>query len=76
MVDEVVIRGTEDNKALVIYEDGDILYICKAAIGAARNDPVWQIKKFDGSAITWAGGNDHYDSLATDLVTVKTLDYF
>ena len=76
MVDEVVIRAIEDNKALVIYEDGDILYICKAVISAARNDPVWQIKKFDGVAITWADGNDHYDNLATDLVTVKTLDYF
>ena len=38
---------SEDNKALVLYEDGDILYVCKALIGSPLASAVWQIKKID-----------------------------
>lgn len=62
--------------AQIIYEDGAVLYICKAAIGAVASDPVWQVQKVDttsGVIITWADGDDDFDNLATDLNTVKTI---
>lgn len=63
----------EDNKALIVYEDGTTLYVCKAAMGAAASDDVWQIKKIDtesGVVVTWCDGNEKYDNTATDLSTV------
>jgi len=66
---------TEDNKALAIYQSSNILYMCKASIGSARNSAVWQIRKIDGMDITWADGNDNYDNLATDLPTVAGFPY-
>jgi hypothetical protein len=61
--------------AQVAYEDGDILYVCKAATGSLVNSPVWQVKKVDGFFIQWADGNNNFDNLATDLITVKNLDF-
>ena len=62
---------SEDNKDLIVYEDGDILYVCRGAIGSIKSDAVWQIKKVDGMNITWAHGNANYDNQATDLATVE-----
>lgn len=68
----------EDNQAQVIYESGDVLYVCKAVIGTALSAPCWQIKKINaasGVVIEWADGNATYDNKATDLETVSHLDY-
>jgi hypothetical protein len=69
-----------DNKAVVVYESGDILYVCKATIGSALGDAVWQIKKVDTSSddvviITWCDGDDYFDNLATNLEVVAALSY-
>ena len=66
---------TSDNQAQIVYEDGDILYVCKALIGSVKTDPVWRIKKVDGMDIEWCDGNALYDNVATDLATVADLDY-
>lgn len=69
---------TEDNKAVVLYENGDVLYVCKAAIGSSLSSAVWQIKKVDASSgvvVTWCGGNANYDNSATDLTTVAAYSY-
>lgn len=61
----------EDNKGLVIYEDGDIIYVCRATIGSAKNSAAWQIKKVDSTGVAWAHDNANYDNQATDLATVQ-----
>jgi hypothetical protein len=71
------IFGTEsDLSALIIYEDGSVLYVCKAVIGSGASDPLWQVQKIDatsGVVIKWADGNANYDNLATNLNTVKNI---
>jgi len=62
----------------VIYEDGDVLYVCKATPGSALSDPVWQIIKLDmttGLIGKYADGNANFDNVATDLATVAALSY-
>ena len=78
----VPVSGTvavsEDNDALVLYEDGTDLYVCKAPVGTAVASAVWQIKKIatsSGVVITWAGGNANYDQAATSLAIVKAYSY-
>jgi hypothetical protein len=68
----------EDNEALVVYESGTTLYVCKAAIGTAKTAAAWQIRKIDTSAgvITqWCDGNEKYDNVATSLAVVALLSY-
>ena len=75
---EVKVTEIQDGASAVVYESGDILYICKAKTGALKTLPVWQIKKVDmasGVITTWCDGDDLYDNLATDLATVEDLDY-
>ena len=70
-------RGSTDNMALIVYES-TYLYICKAALGAALDSPVWQIKRIDVTGdiqVVWADGNDNFDNVATDLATVELLSY-
>lgn len=69
---------SEDNKAQVVYEDGTVLYICKAAIGSALASSVWQIQKVetaDPITTQWCDSNSNYDNVATNLVVVKGLTY-
>jgi hypothetical protein len=69
---------TQDGEALVMYQSGTTLYVCKAHAGAASSAPVWQIQKVDtasGVVIQWCNGNDKYTNTATDLATVQGHDY-
>jgi len=69
---------SEPLKAQVVYEDGDVLYICRAPIGSNLSDAVWQIKKVntaDPITTTWADGNSDFDNTATDLATVRGHSY-
>lgn len=69
------IAGTE---ALVLYESGNILYVCKAQMGSLKDSPVWQIRKIDtsvGVIIQWCDSDSKYDNVATDLATVAGLTY-
>ena len=65
--------------ATAIYEDGDSLYICKAAIGSALDAEVWQIQLLDSGAVPnqllWCDGNSNFDNTATDLATVRSHSY-
>jgi len=65
--------------AMAIYEDDDIMYICKANIGTPLDDPKWQIKMFDSGStpnqILWCDGDSLFDNTATDLATVKGHSY-
>lgn len=70
-----VVAVSEDNKAQVVYEDGDILYVCKAVIGSIKTSPVWQIKKVDGMDIEWCDGDALYNNVATSLEVVELLSY-
>jgi hypothetical protein len=66
---------SEDNKAQVVYEDGTILYVCKAIMGSLKASAVWQIKKVDGMDVTWCDGNALYDNVATSLAVVELLSF-
>lgn len=65
--------------AQAVYEDGDVLYICKADIGSGLDDAVWQIQRFDsGSApmqTLWCDGNANFDNRATNLGIVQGHTY-
>lgn len=65
--------------AKAIYEDGDVLYICEAAIGSLLSSAVWRIQLFDSGSvpnqILWCDGNSNFDNTATDLATVKSHSY-
>lgn len=66
--------------AVIVYESGTTLYVCKADVGAAEEDSVWQIKKVDAAdpeniIVTWADGNALFDNVATDLATVEAISY-
>lgn len=65
--------------AQAVYEDGDVLYICKADIGSGLGDAVWQIQRFDsGSApmqTLWCDGNANFDNRATNLGIVQGHTY-
>ena len=68
---------TSELKAQKITEDtvNDIIYIGKAAIGAAQVSAIWQCKKITTSGsdtvTEWADGNSNYDNVATDLTTLN-----
>jgi len=64
-----------NNEAQVVYESGDILYVCKAALGSIKTNAVWQIKKVNVMDITWCDGNDNYDNVATSLAVVELLSF-
>lgn len=66
---------TSIEEAQIVYEDGDVLYVCRAAIGTVKTAPSWKIKKVNGMDITWCGGNQNYDNVATSLEIVKNLSY-
>ena len=71
---ETVVTGNEDNMAVVVYESGDDLYVCKAVIGTALTAARWQIRHVNtnsGVRLKWCDGNEKYDNTATDLATVQ-----
>lgn len=64
--------------AQIVYEDGAVMYVCKAPVGSSASAPVWQVQKVDalsGVIITWADGDDDFDNVATNLITVKAFDF-
>ena len=68
----------EGNKEIVIYESGNYIYVCSAALGTAVSTASWQIIRFDTTNVLvsrFADRNDSYDNLATDLATVAPLSY-
>jgi hypothetical protein len=74
-VETTQVQQSLSNQAQVVYEDGDILYVCKAVIGSVKTSPVWQIKKVDGMDITWCDGDDLFNNVATSLAVVELLSY-
>ena len=68
----------QGDTAMVMYQDGSVLYICNATMGSALSSAVWQIQKIDttsGVVIQWADGNNLYDNTATSLAIVKAHSY-
>ena len=52
----------------------NVTYIGKAKIGSATDGAVWQIQKLDetsGLIITWADGNDGYDNIWDNRVSLS-----
>jgi hypothetical protein len=69
----------ERDEAEVTYIDGKVIYQCLAAVGTLVSSALWKITKTDTTSspyITeWADGNDLYDNVATDIATVRGLNY-
>jgi hypothetical protein len=62
------------NKALRLAESGNYTYIGKAEIGASPSSAVWQIKRIDetsGLVISWADGDDIYDNVWDNYLTLS-----
>ena len=69
----------QESFAQAVYEDGEVLYICKADVGSDLSDPVWQIQRFDSGSVPmqtlWCDGNSNYDNTATNLGVVQGHSY-
>lgn len=64
------------NDALRMVEVGQIIYLGKAEIATVTSAAKWQIKKIDqtnGIIITWADGNDLFDNIFDDYLTLNYL---
>ena len=69
---------SEDNYTVVLYQDGDLIYVCKAVIGSVLTAAVWQIRRLDvssGVVMKWCDGNDNFDNVATSLSVVAALNF-
>ena len=74
----IVTVEPEINEAIVVYESGDDLYVCKAPIGSALASEVWQVRHIDtssGVVVKYADGDDFYDNAATNLAMVAGYSY-
>jgi hypothetical protein len=71
----VPVSFVDPGESQIVYESGDILYVCKAPIGSSKSGATWQIKKVDGMDITWCDGDDEYDNVATSLAVVEALSF-
>lgn len=75
------VNVNENPKVTLVYEDEDVLYVCKATPGSSPSSAAWQIIKYDTSGTTlpiqaqYCDGNANYDNTATDLVTVEGHSY-
>ena len=69
----------QDDQALITYESGDIIYLCKSAAGTQLTENKWQIKKINiasaGIRVQWANGNANFVNAATSLQVVAALNY-
>lgn len=62
------------NYALKMVEVGSVIYLGKAQTSTLTSEPKWQIKKIDqttGIVITWADGNDLFDNVFDDYLTLS-----
>lgn len=62
------------NFALKLVEVGSVTYLGKAPIGSSTSSAVWQVKKIDetsGLVVTWADGNDLFDNIFDDYLTLS-----
>lgn len=61
------ISGSSNYKNIVDdYSTPNIIYIGDAQIGSATSSAVWRIQKINkttGTVITWADGNDSFDNV-------------
>jgi hypothetical protein len=69
---------TSKEELLQVYMSGEVLYICKAALGSALGASVWQVQRIitaDPLNIRYANGSSGYTVAATDLATVAGYSY-
>lgn len=77
------LKTSSNQYAVAVYYNGDKTteYICKALPGTSLITTSWQVMKntydSDGDLIRtqWCDGNDNFDNIATDYVTVNALTY-
>ena len=53
-----------------------VTYIGTALTGSIESNPVWKIKKIDsnsGIVITWADGNNNFDNIWNDRISLTYL---
>jgi hypothetical protein len=65
----------EINQALRVDDTStvDVVYLGYSEVGAVDADPVWKIKKIvttNGADITFADGDDNYDNVWDDRVSL------
>jgi hypothetical protein len=62
--------------ATIVTADGLITYLAIASPGTQSNMPNWQCKRIDdtvGTIITWADGDNKFDNIADNLITLTYL---
>lgn len=74
-VQQVVVL--EEGYAVVVYESGSYIYICRAQAGTAITAPRWQVKRVNTQniAVAWAHGNANFSNLASSLSVVAALPF-
>ena len=76
-IEDKSITEVNDAFAVVVYIDGNNLYICRAAPGTPQSSSNWQIKRVntDSLAVTWAYGSNAYAHAVSDKAAVLALPY-
>lgn len=78
LVRTVNVAGVERKYKTVMYEDGEVMYFCKALPGTALAAAAWQIVKVDftsGMVETSADGDFLFDNVATNLASVQAQSF-
>lgn len=76
MDDTDILQIIYDSPSPIVLIDvvGDLTYIGKArGDGSPTDDPIWQIQRIDeadGTIIKWADGNDKYDNVWDDRISL------
>lgn len=56
-----------------LEEVAPLTYVGEALVGASESSPVWRIKRIDetsGIVVLWADGNDNFDNIWDDYLTI------
>lgn len=74
----IIFNPYDSNQALRVDDvtTPNVVYLGYAEIGADDADPVWRVKKIvttSGADITWADGDDEYDNIWDDRISLTYL---
>lgn len=71
----LVTQEDSENWSKKITVSGDYTYIAIAPLGTLQAADDWQVKRIevsgDDTIFTWAGGDDEFEHIATDLTALS-----
>lgn len=71
---KVAVNTTRPELAMIMVEDGSVIYLGEAEPGSDTEAPVWRIQRIDttsGVEVLWADGDDKFDNVFEDYATLS-----